>query len=126
MVKQRYLFLISAVSSLILLYLNLSLPKRHEDIVTEGSSGREWMIRREKVYAARKRKIKTVCLQYARDEIWRGNSRGSHFLYDVQHGLAVCMHPKVIYHLWIIRNRKNVRSISGRLNKLEKDLSCAL
>ena len=92
---QLQLFVISVLATMILVYLNLNLPKRHKDNGRDMTGSRGWMIRKEQVYAARRRKIKQVCLKYARDEIWRGKSHGSQFWYDIQHGLAVCMHPKV-------------------------------
>lgn len=88
---QQKLFVISVMATIILVCLNLNLPKRQTDI----TGSREWMLRKEHVYAARRKKIKEVCLKYARDEIWRGKSHGQQFWYDLQHGLAVCMHPKV-------------------------------
>ena len=92
---QLKLFVISVMATMILVYLNLNLPKRHKDNGRYMPGSREWMVRKEQVYAARRRQIKQVCLKYARDEIWRGKSHGSQFWYDIQHGLAVCMHPKV-------------------------------
>ena len=88
---QQKLFVISVMATIILVCLNLNLPKRQTAI----TGSREWMLRKEHVYAARRKKIKEVCLKYARDEIWRGKSHGQQFWYDLQHGLAVCMHPKV-------------------------------
>ena len=96
---QLKLFIISIMATIILFYLNLTLPERTNDEIGKDAIGnRKWMIRKEQVYAARRKRIKEVCLKYAGDEIWRGTSHGRQFWYDIQHGLAVCMHPKVICH----------------------------
>ena len=96
---QLKLFIICTMATIVLVYLNLSLPERtNDEIGKDAIGGRKWMIRKEQVYAARRRRIKEVCLKYAGDEIWRGASHGRQFWYDIQHGLAVCMHPKVICH----------------------------
>ena len=96
---QLKLIIICTMATIILVYLNLSLPERTNDEIGKDAIGnRKWMIRKEQVYAARRKRIKEVCLKYAGDEIWRGTSHGRQFWYDIQHGLAVCMHPKVICH----------------------------
>ena len=97
----RYLFVISIMATTLLVYLNLNIPKRQKyygNVYLEKDiiGNREWMTRKELVYSARKKKIREVCKKYARDEIWRAKAHGSQFVYDLQNGLAVCMHPKVI------------------------------
>ena len=52
----------------------------------------DWMRHRERIYAARRKRIRDVCDKYDNPRK-RGN--GKQFMFDLKHRLAACLHAKV-------------------------------
>ena len=54
------------------------------------------MRHRESIYDARRRHIMDVCKKYDDDTRWRAKShKGDQLWFDLNHGLAACIHAKV-------------------------------
>ena len=58
-----------------------------------GSIG--WMRKKETDMEARRARVKEVCMKYDSEDRWREAEQGSHFWFNLEHGLAFCTHPKV-------------------------------
>ena len=61
-------------------------------ILKIGSQG--WMRHRERIYTARRKRVRDVCDEYNNPQYWK-KGRGKKFSLDLKHGLAACLHAKV-------------------------------
>ena len=55
----------------------------------------EWMNNKEIDFEERRSRVKRVCAKYNSENRWRETEQGKHFWFDIEHGLALCAHPKV-------------------------------
>ena len=95
---------------------NIDFPHHHEGshgmqegMLTMGST--MWMKMKEQEFGARRARVKEVCKKYEIEERWKNQYQGRQFWFDLEHRLAFCIHPKVMFlyrHYGIIQVEENI------------------